>query len=206
MRSWLARTFRGRRLDRNPLRRRSDRAETAIGIALMVAFAIGAPFPLRATAIAAYSSAQHARAGAIATRQEVTAVTLQAAPTNGEGQSWTSAAWTAPNGQRRTGQVQVDDGTLKGSTERIWVTWSGDQAPPPLPAQEVSQLAVAAAAGVGLGLAVFLLIVARATRQVLNRRRMAAWDTEWTAVEPRWNRQRWLAAGELSSCGRQAES
>jgi len=191
MRSWIARTFRGRRLDRNPLRRRSDRAETAIGIALMVAFAIGAPFTVRGTAIAAYSSAQHARASAIATGQEVTAVTLQAAPSKGEAQSWTSATWTAPNGQRRTGRVQVDEGTLKGSAERIWVTWSGDQAPPPLPAQEVSHLAVAAAIGAGLGLAVFLFIAARATRRVLNRRRMAAWDAEWTAVEPRWNRQRW---------------
>ncbi|HUN31149.1 MAG TPA: hypothetical protein VMU95_03950 [Trebonia sp.] len=191
MRSWLIRMFRGRRLDRNPLRRRSDRAESAIGIALMVAFAVAAPFTVRAVAVAAYSSAEQARASALATRQEVTAVTLQAAPSKGEAQAWANAAWTAPDGRRRTGQVQVDDGTLKGSAERIWVTWPGDQAPPPLPAREVSQLAVVAGVGSGLGLAVFLLIAARAARQVLNRRRLAAWDAEWTAVEPRWNHQRW---------------
>jgi hypothetical protein len=191
MRSWLARTFRGRRLDRNPLRRRSDRAETALGIVLVVAFAVAAPFTMRATAVATYSFAQHARATAMATRQEVTAVTLQAAPPKGEAQSWVNATWTAPDGRRRTGQVLAGDGALKGSTERIWVSRSGDQAPPPLPAAEAPQLAILAAAGAGLGLAVFLLIVGTAIKHALYRRRMATWDAQWAAVEPRWNRQRW---------------
>ncbi|HTU76632.1 MAG TPA: hypothetical protein VMG38_24195 [Trebonia sp.] len=72
--SWLARTFRGRRLDRNPLRRRSDRAESVVAIVSMAVFAIAAPFVVRAAAADAYLQAQQARATAVATRQEVSAV------------------------------------------------------------------------------------------------------------------------------------
>ena len=44
MTSWFARTIRGWRLDRNPLRRPSDRAQTVIGVWLLVALAVLAPF------------------------------------------------------------------------------------------------------------------------------------------------------------------
>jgi hypothetical protein len=30
-----------------------------------------------------------------------------------------------------------------------------------------------------------------AIRQLLNRRRMAAWEADWSVTEPAWNRQRW---------------
>ena len=40
---WLARLMRGWRLDRNPLRRRSDRAETAVLGVLLAAFLAGRP-------------------------------------------------------------------------------------------------------------------------------------------------------------------
>jgi hypothetical protein len=106
-------------------------------------------------------------------------------------QSRVSARFTAPDGRRRTGQVQAVDGTPKGTAERIWVTWSGDVVPAPPPASKSSQLADLAAAGSGLGPAAFLLVAGKAIRGGLNRRRMATWDAEWAAVEPRWTRQRW---------------
>jgi hypothetical protein len=191
---WLARTFRGRRLDHNPLRRPSDRAETIAGVLLVVGFAVAAPFTVHAAATGTYALAQHARATAMATRHEVTAVTLQAAvPSSGYALavSWVDGRWTAPDGRQRTGQVQAASGTPKGSRETIWVTGSGDMAPPPLPASELSQMAECAAAGAGIGLVVLLLIARAVMRHALNRRRMAAWDAGWAAVEPRWNHQRW---------------
>jgi len=191
MKSWLARSFRGRRLDHNPLRRRSDRAETVAIIVLMVALATAAPFVVRATAAVAFSSAQHARATAVATRHEVTSVTLQVPPSNAYSQSWAYAKWTAPDGRQRTGQIQVDDDTPEGTVQRIWVTTSGDRVPPPLSASESAQLADLAAGGACLGLAIFLLIAVTTTRKALNRRRMATWGAEWAAVEPGWNRQHW---------------
>jgi hypothetical protein len=160
---------------------------------LVAGFAVAAPFSVHAAA-GAYTLAQHARATAMATRHEVAAVTLQAAAPSSASSlatAWVDARWTAPDGRQRTGQVQVANGTPKGSREKIWVTGSGDMAPPPLPASELSQMADCAAAGAGIGLAILVLIARTVLRRALNRQRMAAWDAGWAAVEPRWNRQRW---------------
>jgi hypothetical protein len=191
MTSWLTRMLRGRRLDHNPLRRRSDRVETIVGVLLVVGFAVAAPFTVQAAAAGGYAFAQHERVTAMATRHEVTAVTQEMAISLTYGKSWVSARWTAPNGRPRTGQVEIAGGTPKGSSDRIWVTTSGDVAPPPLLASEVSQIADCAAVAAGLGLAVVCLIAQAAMRHALNRRRMAAWDAGWAAAEPRWNHQRW---------------
>jgi hypothetical protein len=42
----MGRLVRGRRFDRNPLRRAADRAETIAGVLLLVAFLAGAPLAL----------------------------------------------------------------------------------------------------------------------------------------------------------------
>jgi hypothetical protein len=196
MKSWFMRMFRGRRLDRNPLRRPSDRAETVIGIWLLVACAATAPFTARAAADRTRTFAEHARVTALATRHEVTAVTLEKAPTASDPpytlitQTRVSAAWTAADGRQRTGQIQVSDGTQKGSPERIWVTGNGDVAAPPLPTTEIARLASRVAFGVITALIFLFLIAGSVIRRLINRRRMAAWDAEWAATEPRWNHQR----------------
>jgi len=51
---WLGRVLRGRRLDRNPLRRRSDRVETTVLGLLLAAFLAGAPFVTHAAGSWAY--------------------------------------------------------------------------------------------------------------------------------------------------------
>ena len=188
MKSWLTRTFRGRRLDRNPLRRPGDRAETVAGIVLVVAFAVAMPFTVRTAMSEAYAVARQARAAAVATRHEVTAVTQELAPSPGitGGQSWVNATWTAPDGRQRTAQVLVAGGTPKGSPEKIWVTGSGDVAPPPLPVSEFRQLAVLTAIGSGIGLAIVFLLAGATLRRALDRRRMADWEAGWAAAERRW--------------------
>jgi len=197
MKSWLVRTFRGRQLDRNPLRRPSDRAETLIGIWLFVAFAVIAPFAARAASASAYAAAQRSRAVALATLRQTSAVTLRAAPAAANSpyalvtDAWVIARWVTPHGQLKTGRIQVHDGTPKGRTERIWVTASGDLASPPLPLSEFTRLTNLAGFGAVLGIFIVFAITGGAARHVLNRRRMAAWDAEWATTEPRWNRQRW---------------
>jgi hypothetical protein len=194
MTSWLARAFRGWRLDHNPLRRPSDRFETIADVLLVVALAAAAPLTVHAAAAGTYALAQHARATALATRHEVTAVTLQAAvasPASALAVSWISAGWAAPDGRPRTGLVKVATGTPKGSPERIWVTGSGDMAPPPLQVPELAEMADCAAAGAGVGLAVLFLVTRTTMRRALSRHRMAAWEAEWAAVEPRWSPQHW---------------
>jgi hypothetical protein len=196
MKSWFVRMYRGRRLDRNPLRRPIDRTETVIGIWLLVGCAAAAPFTARAAAAGTRTLAGQARITALATRHEVTAITLEKAPPAGNtsstpiAQTWVSATWTAPDGRQRTGWIQVPDSTRKGSPERIWVTGNGDVAAPPLPVTGISLLAGRAAFG-AITVLIFLgLAAGSAVRHVINRRNMAAWDAEWTATEPLWNHQR----------------
>lgn len=99
MRSGFARAIRGWRLDRNPLRRPSDRAETVIGVWLLVAFAVLAPFTARAAATWTRALAEHSRVSSLATGYQVTAITLEQAPAPSHTlmvQPQVSATWTAP--------------------------------------------------------------------------------------------------------------
>src|SRR5271154_180765 len=148
MKSCFARMFRGWRLDRNPLRRPGDRAETVIVIWLFAIFAVVVPFATRAAAGWMGTFEEHARVTALASRYEVTAKTLENAPPAGAvmlTQTWVSAVWTAPDGGRRTGLIEVPASAQRGSPERIWVTGNGAATAPPLPAAEVAGLADRAA-------------------------------------------------------------
>jgi hypothetical protein len=193
---WLVRMFRGGRLDRNPLRRRSDRAETVIGIWLLVACAAAVPFTARGAAAGARALAGNARVTALAARHEVTAITLeQPAPARGAtyaltSQRWARAAWTAPDGRQRTGPIQVPAGTRTGAPERIWVTGDGDPAAPVLPLRAIARLGGRAALAAVLALILLYLTAGAVARRVLSRQRLAAWDADWAVTEPRWTHQR----------------
>jgi hypothetical protein len=195
MSTWSVRIFRGRRLDRNPLRRPSDRAETLTCIWLLVIFAVLTPLAARIAAAQTQRVAEHARVAALDTRRQVTATTLQAAALDSGSPYittvWVNAAWTAPDGRVRTGQIQVSTGTAKGAPTRIWVTGSGDVVSAPLRAGQIPRLADLAATVTVLVLIVVFASLGILIRFAFNRRRLAAWDDEWAAIEPRWNRQRW---------------
>src|SRR5258708_908882 len=79
---WL-RFIRGRRLDRNPLRRTSDRAETVILAGLMTAFLAGAPFAVLAGGSLTHDGARHLQQTQLATESYVAATTLEAMPLEG---------------------------------------------------------------------------------------------------------------------------
>ena len=64
--SWLARLLRGRRLDRNPLRRGTDRAETVVFGALLAGFLAAAPFAAHAAGAWAHASAAGVAVGGLA--------------------------------------------------------------------------------------------------------------------------------------------
>lgn len=101
------------------------------------------------------------------------------------------ATWRAPDGSPRTGQVMATSGAPKGSPTLIWTDSSGHLTGPPLTESQIAgqaDLAGAAAAG---GLAVLVLCESVIIRRLLDRRRMAAWDADWTVTEPMWNRQKW---------------
>lgn len=194
--SWLARLVRGRRLDRNPLRRACDRAETVALGALLAVFLAAAPFAAHVAGSWAYATfareAQAQRAGL----SEVRATLLRAPsdvisyPGAGAVSRDIGARWRAPDGQVRTGELFVPFRATAGSTVPVWVDRAGQLADPPLSHAELAArvwLVTELAAG---ALAVALVVAGWLARRGLDRRRMAAWDADWLETGPRWSSRR----------------
>jgi hypothetical protein len=188
----LGRLLRGRKLDRNPLRRGSDRAETAVLGVLLAAFLAGAPFAAHTAGSWTYAaSAREAQAQQAALHQ-VRATLLQAAVPWGlsEGGAEAQARWRAPDGQIRTGQIFVSADAPAGSTVAVWVNRAGQLTDSPLQHSQVTGRAEMARVLAVAGLAVALILVGWAARWAMDRRRLAAWDAEWLAAGPRWSPRR----------------
>jgi hypothetical protein len=193
---WLSRAIRGARLDRNPLRRGIDRVETCLLAGLFVALAAGAPVAMRAASHAAYTQALHARQEQLATRHEVWAVLTSAAPpVSGYSLSasvLTEATWTSVAGVHRSGLVPAEPDSRKGTAVTVWADdSSGYLVSPPLTTAEAAGQADAAMVGAIVGTGLLYLAGAGVIVHWVNRRRMAAWEADWQATAPAWNRQRW---------------
>jgi hypothetical protein len=175
---------------RNPLRRPIDRFEglvlvvlTAIfGVAVAVAALVG---------LHAYSSQQ--AAGRL---QPAVAVLIQPGPPAGSlprvGQA--EARWEAPGGERTgvltTETVPAISGAAAGTRVAVWLGPSGQPAAPPA-GQAVMIIYALITAGAVTGVAgVALLVVYALVRFVLDRRRMARWETAWARIGPSWSAQR----------------
>ena len=126
---WLARLLRGRRLDRNPLRRGSDRAETIVLGVLLAGFLGAAPFAAHAAGSWGYDSAVRQAQAQRASLVQVTATLLRASPVltgYGSASGFTAEArWRAPDGAVRTGELFVTADVGAGHTTRIWVDRAG---------------------------------------------------------------------------------
>lgn len=179
--------------DRNALRPRSDRLATGGAVALLAMFLALAPLLSLAAGHGAGRAATAELQGQRSWHQ-VPAVLLQNAPALADGMgdnSWALARWHAPSGRAVTGNVMVPPGMPKGSSTRVWVDASGTWTGPPL-----HRLAIGVRAG--LAVAATLAVLAAATlclaglgQRLLHRRRLAAWETDWSAVAPQWTKQFW---------------
>jgi hypothetical protein len=183
--TWLVRRF---ALDRNPLRRRSDRIEAWILLAMTLAF-----LPLAAaTALGASRWVQHSGSHELAGQEvrEVPAMLLQAAPTamaaDGAVSLPARARWTA-DGVTYVGSVPVVPGTPRGSIVQIWITRQGAAAGPPLTNSQLHSRVVIAIIFAPAAVAISLWLLLCLLRWPLNRRRLASWATSWTSIGPRWS-------------------
>ena len=189
--TWLGRLARMLRLDRNPLRRGSDRAETAMLAVLLAAFLAGAPFAAHAAGSWIYAATAREAQAQQAALHQVPATLLQATtPWGIEGGAEAQARWRAPDGQVRTGQIFVSGSALAGSTVMVWTNQAGQPADSPLQHSQVTVRADLARTLAVAALAVTLVIIGLGGRWVLDRRRLTAWDAEWLATEPRWSSRR----------------
>ena len=175
---------------RNPLRRRVDRIEVALMIALVAVFLVGAPF----AGMVASDWARHGAAAASrlerATWHPVAAVVERGVPpqSNPLGAAYptnVAVRWTL-DGVMHTGTVKAAAGTPAGATVRIWTSRSGQQTAPPLDASQIAHQGALAGVLAVAGLALLVIVSALVIRRILDCRRMAAWDTEWSATGPQW--------------------
>jgi hypothetical protein len=187
--TWLRRLVRGRRPDRNPLRRASDRLETAVLAVLVIAFLVGAPFTALASAEFALAKAHQAQLTEQASWHQVPARVLKLesqAAAEYASQSEARGRWTAPDGKVVTGDIPVPFGTVPGATVRVWVAHDGQLTDPPMQNDQVTDQAYFAGTFSVIALAIVLASVGMLTRRALDKRRMTAWDAEWRTTGPRW--------------------
>jgi hypothetical protein len=184
------RLVRGRRLDRNPLRRASDRAETLVLTLLVVAFLAGAPLAALASGAWAHALAQRTELAQTASRRQVTAAVqaAPAAPAAGslDPDSLVQARWTAPDGAVMSGYLPVPAGTSAGATFRVWTTRNGQLTSHPMGSRQVAYLTDLGEATGAAAVAIVLALSGILVRWSLDRRRMAAWADDWQATGPRW--------------------
>jgi len=188
----LGRFLLGRRLDRNPLRRASDRVETVVLVVLAITFLAVAPFAGQAASAWAKGTAHRAQIEQEASFRQVPAVVLKVTSeplgVGGYAASQTEAhaRWTGPNGKVLTGQIPVTPGTAVGATVRVWVNHDGQLTNPPLQDSQVTGQGACDAVLSVVALGIFLVGVGALTHRALDKRRMAAWDADWRATGPRW--------------------
>jgi hypothetical protein len=178
---------------RNPLRRPVDRIEGAVLVALTAAF-------LAAIAVASVLGAhtyQWQRA-ASAGLHPVVAVLSQAGPLfygslGRPGQA--AARWRDPGGSEQSGVLTAATapgitGAAAGARIPVWLDRSGQPVPPPGGQVAMIVSALAASAKVAGGAALTLLACYGLCRLVLDRRRLAAWESAWSLTGPRWTTRR----------------
>lgn len=173
-------------LDRNELRRTSDRIEAWAALALIVAFV-----PL--AVLAAVCAVSWAHASAVKESRgeplkQVTAVLLHSAPAGnadvpGSALFSVPARWTVA-GSAHVGDVQVIPGTPAGTGVRIWVNRAGKVQPPRPTAAQLSARVAVAAVTAPLGVAFGLWLAWLVLRWVLDRRRLASWADAWSSFGP----------------------
>lgn len=189
---WLSRLLRGRRFDHNPLRRTSDRAETAILAGVLIALLAGAPFAALGGGDFAHNLARATQQRQQATERQVTAVTVEAAPQPQQSRVAYTAAlarWTAPDGKQVADDIPVPAGTPVGTRELAWTTLNGQLAAPPLLDSQVDDLTTLGQATSVVALVVALTLGWAGVRRGLERRRFAAWDADWQAIDHRGTRR-----------------
>jgi len=174
--------------DRNPLRRRCDRAEAAIVTVLVAAFLAGAPLMALAAGRQAQGSGPRPGHAQPAGWHQVPAVLRTAtihrfAPSPAP--AW--AQWTAPGGVKHTGRVLAPAGFAAGAVVPVWVDAAGRLAGPPAQSAQQDSRALADGMVAVLLLAELLWGAGLAACGAVDRRRWAAWDAEWRAIGPKWS-------------------
>lgn len=190
----LTRLWRRVHPGRNPLVRPSDRVESWVLLLALLVPLLALPFAAALGSDTYARQTQDARVQA-STRHQATAVLVEDAPPpdptanpGGSGQRVMAAAqWRLPDGGLRTGDIVVDTGTPAGTEVSIWLDARGAPVTAPLTPGTVAWNAVAVAVTAWLGVVLVSALGYVLTRRLLDRRRYARWQHEWTRLETEYH-------------------
>ncbi|MFB9907631.1 Rv1733c family protein [Allokutzneria oryzae] len=180
-------------LDRNPMRRFSDRVESAVLVLVVICMLGAVPLALLAGTVT------HDRLRAAASElRSTTAVLEQDAPVpvvSSELVTTTSQAralgtWITADGSPRSGEVFTRSGATAGSSVVVWLDPEGTPVRPPLDASELVLMAVLVTLGVLAAAEAAAGLFYVTVRAVLDRGRLASWEDEWERVAGDWTRRR----------------
>ncbi|MES9523469.1 Rv1733c family protein [Streptomyces capoamus] len=178
---------------RNPLKRRADVVEAWVVLGACVLTVLAGVL----AGLAAAGSVEDGLARERAARRPVVARVEAWVPGSSSPHSshasagervWTRVRWTVPDGSPHTGQVRVEPGSKPGTPVAVWTDPQGNLVSPPATASEAAFRATLIGLLVGAGAAAVPLVAGLTVRGRLERRRMDAWDTEWSRLGPQWGR------------------
>ena len=176
----------------NKLRRPCDRIEGLLGMLLAAAFLAAV-----AAAPSLGEHLYHCQRADAARLHPATAVLTQNGPSADYVTTLSQAAarWRAPDGQPEKGMLTTMTAPgITGAAARthvqVWLTGSGQPQAPPASATEAVFSSVMLAIGAVVGAAIVLSICYGLGRLALDRRRLAAWTSEWSLTGPRWTTRR----------------
>jgi len=193
----LARLARWLGIDRNPLRRGTDRVEAALRLVMILLAVVAVPAAAVAAGLWADHYALHRAQVQRTVNHQVTAVLLENAPATGVQDpytsvrtTWVAARWQPPGQPPRTGEVLAQAGASKGSTVRTWIDPSGAVTEPPPDHRIVVGDVWLAVMATCLVSWLVLLAAGVLVRRGLDHRRLRAWEAEWRASGPLWSGHR----------------
>ncbi|HXA61616.1 MAG TPA: hypothetical protein VNW94_20910 [Streptosporangiaceae bacterium] len=181
-------------LDRNPMRRRIDRAQTAIGAGLLLLYLVLAPLLAVPLISLTYQNGLHAEQRQSADRHLVTATVL------GDGELASGAAarivhqtvwlrWQPASGPPRVEIDAREAHDVPGAHRRVWIDAAGNLTHRPRShAQTIADASMAGVVTVSCATLPSLGLYAL-TRRRLDRRRYAQWDADWIHTAPLWTRR-----------------
>ncbi|MGI5155171.1 Rv1733c family protein [Microbispora sp. CA-102843] len=171
----------------NPLRRGTDRVESAAVLAFLIlaVLSLVAAFAVGAAVYRGGLAEEHSGRWVTATVTRDAPAATWVAVEGTAARLRTGVAWTAPDGHTVTGQAPVPSAAKAGTPVRIWLDHDGK--PGDGPRSRIDTVADGVASGTAtaaLSLTALLACLALVRRR-LDHHRYAAWDAGWLAMNRR---------------------
>ncbi|TMS00287.1 hypothetical protein [Nonomuraea basaltis] len=179
------------RPDGNPLRRRSDRLESAFVLAALL-LVLTSLLPAVLAGRALYENALRDQYAGPGVRRQVMATLLEDVPPArvsfseiASAKPQTMARWTTPEGATRSGRVPAPALTKAGTMVRVWIDAAGAPASPPAGTDVL--------AGRGVAMGIFIVLVTTLLtlaafwiyRRWVDHIRFEQWEADWVRADER---------------------